>query len=492
MGRIGVSRLSLPRLILAIVAVALIALCWRQVLAARRGLTSRSMQVDGMPMTFLAPTGATNAPGVLIAHGFSGSQQLMLGYGHVLAQAGYGVLLWDFAGHGSNGNPLDREGNALQADIDAAYAALLEQPEIDAGRVALLGHSMGSGAVMTAGIEDNGRYSAVVAISPTDAAVTPERPPNLLLQAGSLEPRFVANARDLLARAGGPNDDFDAGLARDFVLVPGVEHITILFSRTSHQAALDWFNRVFGRAMAVPYRDLRVIWYGLHLGAWLLLIVALAPLFPTADAQAGKSRPLWRWLGLPLGALSASLSLALLGRFVDVASLGGLLVGGALGVWFLVMGGVWLALGFRPPAPTGRDLLYGLLLFGLLWLAFGAMAQLVWLPWLLIPERLLRWPFLAAAALPWLLATGLAVQRQSLLRRAGWWLLETTVLVAGLGLAVLLSPGLFFVLLLIPVMPVVLGVMFIAGAAVDRPWSFALGNALFFGWLIAAVFSLAR
>jgi hypothetical protein len=29
------------------------------------------------------------------------------------------------------------------------------------------------------------------------------------------------------------------------------------------------------------------------------------------------------------------------------------------------------------------------------------------------------------------------------------------------------------------------------GAAVDRPWAVALGNALFFGWLLVAVFPLA-
>jgi alpha-beta hydrolase superfamily lysophospholipase len=39
----------------------------------------------------------------------------MLGYGHVLAQAGYGVILWDFDGHGANPRPLDREGERFAA-----------------------------------------------------------------------------------------------------------------------------------------------------------------------------------------------------------------------------------------------------------------------------------------------------------------------------------------------------------------------------------------
>lgn len=119
------------------------------------------------------------------------------------------------------------------------------------------------------------------------------------------------------------------------------------------------------------------------------------------------------------------------------------------------------------------------------------MAELVWIPWWLIPERLVRWPFMALAALPWLLAAGLVQHRASALRRAGWWLLQTVVIVAGLGLAVVASPGLFFIVLLMPVIPVISAIMAIAGAAIDRPWSYALGNALFFGWLLVAVFPLA-
>ena len=48
--------------------------------------------------------------------------------------------------------------------------------------------------------------------------------------------------------------------------------------------------------------------------------------------------------------------------------------------------------------------------FTALTLAFGVMADRVWLPWWLTPARLLRWLPAAAAALPWLLAAGVAQQ----------------------------------------------------------------------------------
>ena len=484
------ARLAPRRLALAAVALLLILLAWWGLLGAGRGLESRRLSgANGEPLRFLAPADATGVPGVIIAHGFSGSTPFMLGFGQILARAGYGVMLLDFDGHGSARVRLDD--NSLPRNLDAAYAALIAQPEIDPARVALLGHSMGSGAVMSAAIADAERYRATIAVSPTGAEVSPQSPRNLLLMAGTLEPRFAANGRDLLARAGGANDDLAGGRGRAMVDVPNVEHITILFSGVAHQAALDWLNRTFDRPAATAAPDRRVVWYVAHLAGWLLLVTAAAPLFPAAAPAAVRRRAPWPWLGLPLGALAAALLLAALGRFSDISGLGGVLVGGALALWFGALGVVWLLLGFRPPWPMGRDALWGLVLFAVLTLAFGVMAGRVWLPWWLTPERFALWLPAAVAALPWLLAAGLAQQGASARQRAGWWLFQTAVIVAGLLLTVVVAPGLGFVTLLMPVIPAVLAGMSLAGAAIDRPWSYAIGNALFFGWLLVAIFPLA-
>jgi pimeloyl-ACP methyl ester carboxylesterase len=483
--------LSPLRIALAVLAIALIVLSWFQIPQAQRGLVSRSIVVDGLQMRYLAAEGAVDAPGVVIAHGFSGSKELMLGFGYALARAGYGALLFDFAGHGSSSGRLDREGGSLAADVATATRVLQEQQEVDPSKIALLGHSMGSGAVMSAGIDHAEDYRAVVAVSPTGADVSADVPRNLLLMAGTLEPQFLANARDLLAAAGGPNEQVADGLGRSLVPIQNVEHITILFSPAARQAALDWLNRVFARPPQSVSADSRMPWYGAHLVGWLLLMVALSPAVPKGAAlPATARRGRWPVVALLIAPFAAALGVAALERLAGVSELGGMLVAGALGVWFLIMGLVWLLLGFRPPRPTGDDVAWGLVLFALLWVAFGLLAQLVWLPWTLIPERLARWPFVAAAALPWLLAAGLVQTGQPFWKRLGWWALQSLLIVAGLGLAVALTPGLFFVVLLMPVIPIILAVMSIAGGAVDRPWSFAIGNALFFGWLLVAVFPL--
>lgn len=485
-------RIGWPRILAIVAGILLIVVAWWQVLGATRGLIIDNQTEDGVPLRFVAPEGGTELPGVVVAHGFSGSRQLMLGYAYTLARAGYGVMLLDFDGHGANGRPPDRERGSLQNNLAVATATLADQAAVDSKRIALLGHSMGSGAVMSAAVDDPARYLATVAVSPTGADVTPDRPRNIQFQAGSLEAPFRRNAEGLLAAAGGPSSDFAAGRARELVVVPNVEHISILFSRTSHQAALDWLNQAFSLPAATASTDSRIVWYSLHLVGWLLVAVAARPLLPSSPAaDPRRLRQPWAWVGLIIAPLTAAGLLALAGRLIDIGQLGGILVAGAIALWFLLFGLIWLLVGFRVPRPMLADLGWGLALFALLWVAFGLMAQVVWLNWLLIPERLFRWPFLAAAAVPWLLATGLLMQGRSVWQRAGLWLAETIAILAGLGLAVVLVPGLGFVSLILPVIPLVLAIMMLAGSVVDRPWAFALGNALFFGWTLAAVFSLA-
>jgi dienelactone hydrolase len=496
-----IKKLGVGRISLFIVSLLFIAVAWWRVLDAPAGLEVRHLEQDGLPLRYVGPENGRNLPGVLIAHGFSASQQIMLAFAYELAHAGYGVMLWDFAGHATNRAPIAFErADDLQANIDTAYDSLAAQPEIDPGRIALLGHSMGSGAVMQAGIENPQRYQATIAISPTGAEVTPQKPRNFLLMAEALMPQFVSNAEALLADAGGENDDFANGLARKLVIAPNVEHLSILFSGRSHNTAREWLDRTFGQQPAAPtndYQDWRIAWYGLHLLGWLGVVLALAPLLAPRPLAAAAAEPPtttrrapWHWLALVFAPILASSLLFSANLILNVSQLLGLLVGGGLALWFLFMGGFWLLAGFRPPRPDWHSLGWGLVLFAVLWLAFGALGQVVWLPWLLIPERLWRWPILALAFIPWLLAAGLVLQNSDWRRKAAWWLFQSLAIIAGLLSAVALVPSLFFLVLIIALLPLVLALMIAAGSIFQRPWAFAVGNALFFSWLLLAVFPL--
>jgi hypothetical protein len=72
-----------------------------------------------------------------------------------------------------------------------------------------------------------------------------------------------------------------------------------------------------------------------------------------------------------------------------------------------------------------------------------------------------------------------------------WWLAQSIVVAGGLLLLLVLVPSLGFLMLLLPILPLLLGILAVAGAASDRAWAYGLGGALFIGWVIAAVFPLA-
>jgi hypothetical protein len=156
----------------------------------------------------------------------------------------------------------------------------------------------------------------------------------------------------------------------------------------------------------------------------------------------------------------------------------------------IIMGGLWLGLGFRPSRPAPGSLAWGIGLFIALWLTLGLMAQFTWLQWFLNPVRLIIWPLLALASLPWKVAAGYAQHGGSFWRRAGWWLGQSAILLGGLLLAAMVVPGLGILVLIAPVLPLVLAVEALAGVAFDDPWAYGLGSAFFFGWLIAALFPL--
>ena len=131
------------------------------------------------------------------------------------------------------------------------------------------------------------------------------------------------------------------------------------------------------------------------------------------------------------------------------------------------------------------------MLFALFWFIFGALAQVVWLPWLLIPARLFRWPVLALLCIPWTVVAAHGQYEQKWPVRLGWWLGQSLLLAAGLILAVFTIPGLFILILILPLFPVMIGLMTLANAAIRDPWAGGLGGALFFAWLLLAYFPLS-
>ena len=224
----------------------------------------------------------------------------------------------------------------------------------------------------------------------------------------------------------------------------------------------------------------------------MVAIPALAPLWSgQAVPDRPTAQPLWSWLLLFLAPLAATILLFLIDISTPTQALGGILIGGALSLWFFMAGFIWLLGGFNPLPGRLTDVALGLGLVVLLTLAFGAPAQLVWAPWFMIPTRLARLPYFVLAMIPWQLAAAEGQNGASWRRRGLFWLGQSVGLGVGLLLAVLLMPDLSFLTLILPLLPVLLAIMTIAGRAFDhRPWAAAIGNAAFFGWTMIVVFPL--
>ncbi len=254
--------------------------------------------VGGVPLDEVHPAGATageRRPGVVVAHGFAGSARLMAQFGDTLAARGYVVVLLDFSGHGTDTRPLpdgtastDASAAALQRDLDVAMSHLRGLPGVDPSRVAIVGHSMGATAATRYALA-HPEVRATVAVSlPDSSHLPPDRPTRLLLLVGGAEFAGLRTAADRAVEHGGPG--------RAAVVVPGVEHIAILYAPRTHREVVTWLDDSFGgpasnRPIPSPMRRLS--------GAALLMLSFLVGLYPLARILLGGGPARWPLLAQP-------------------------------------------------------------------------------------------------------------------------------------------------------------------------------------------------
>jgi hypothetical protein len=354
---------------------------------------------------------------------------------------------------------------------------------------------MGSGMALDFGVA-HPETMATIAVSPVPRPVTADLPQNLLILAEGMNQRFAQNGQQLLEQAGGPGGDLLAGTARKLEVIPGVEHITIVFSQAAQESARQWLDGTFGiQAGAEDYTDWRILWYLIGMIGTLLLFMSLSPLVSSLDDQGVDeiSTSISRRLGaLVVGAIGATGILYVLSEAgLNLNQLLGVLAGGYLLVWFAVAGALSiLLLGRLPGQVTQPAFLGGLMVFAALWIGLGFLGNYVWLPWFIIPRRLLLWPLGVLLSLPWLVAVAQAVLPTTWWGRALWWFGYTLLLIGALLLALRLTPELGFLILVLPVFPAVLGLHALTAGPYRWRLSFALGGALFIGWLVLAVFPL--
>jgi pimeloyl-ACP methyl ester carboxylesterase len=131
---------------------------------ADRGLPFEAVEfpaADGVTLSgWYVPS--QNGAAVVLLHGAGSTRSAVLDHAVVLAGNGYGVLLFDARGHGESAGRAMDFGWYGDADIGGALDYLSQRPGVEAGRIALVGLSMGGEEAIAAAAGDL-RVQGVVA-----------------------------------------------------------------------------------------------------------------------------------------------------------------------------------------------------------------------------------------------------------------------------------------------------------------------------------------
>jgi uncharacterized protein len=125
------------------------------------------VQLDGLSLRGVYAASKNNAA-VVLAHGSGGDRYGLLAEARALHARGFGVLLFDFPGHGESAGAVHWSGaevRALQRFVDYLAA----RSDVDARRVGALGFSMGGYITALAGAADARLSAVAVVAAPSDA-----------------------------------------------------------------------------------------------------------------------------------------------------------------------------------------------------------------------------------------------------------------------------------------------------------------------------------
>jgi dienelactone hydrolase len=251
---------------------------------------------------------AERPPAVVLVHGFTADRETMSSLARKIAQNGYGVLAIDLRGHGENRNPFSSSEAApggLRPDVKAAVDFVRSSDRVDGSRVAVIGHSMGAGAVLDYASNDP-ELKAVIMIS-GGFNLGPVRPKNALFIFAQHDPDFIQDlSKTFAAHLAGVQPialgklygDYAHGNAVEAIQMPGLNHVTILNSNRAADTIVKWLDSSLGAARTgdITLEDPRPRLA--NIASWLLLILlvpigriagSIASGWPERESEGGRT-----------------------------------------------------------------------------------------------------------------------------------------------------------------------------------------------------------
>jgi pimeloyl-ACP methyl ester carboxylesterase len=139
-------------------------------LPARRAVHDADLGAPKRPVTLTTANGlrlrgwyvpSRNGAAVAVMHGTGSNRVGVAGHARLLARHGYGVLLFDFQGHGESDGRSTSLPARFQQDAGAALAFLRGRPDVRGGRIGVIGVSLGGEVAIHAAAADP-RWRATV------------------------------------------------------------------------------------------------------------------------------------------------------------------------------------------------------------------------------------------------------------------------------------------------------------------------------------------
>ena len=125
-----------------------------------------------------------NGAAVAVMHGTGSNRLGAADHARLLARHGYGVLLFDSHGHGDSDGRSTSLPSRMQPDADAALGYLQQRPDVRAGRIGVIGLSLGGEVAVHAAARRSGWRATVLegvqGASPADMEASEPDPATLV------------------------------------------------------------------------------------------------------------------------------------------------------------------------------------------------------------------------------------------------------------------------------------------------------------------------
>ncbi len=210
------------------------------------------------------------APAVVLAHGIANSKEVVSGFALELAKRGFVTLALDETAHGNSGGNL-RDQSDPSLGVLNAVNWLKGQSYVNKNAIAVIGHSMGAGSVLSAGLNSTDIKATILIGGGVNGTLTESsgmnttNPHNLLiiigrfdvlfnvpkLQNSQLESVFNTSTTIQLNKLYGSFSDLTA---RKLVTVPAT-HLLEIISPDSIRMITDWLSHSLDITLTNPSSD---------------------------------------------------------------------------------------------------------------------------------------------------------------------------------------------------------------------------------------------